>query len=216
MNSLLLLCESIFSFVSDIQSGNKVIEIGLRKEAMSVYEDFLHALASGDYHNNAIEDAKYALVSLIDECIMKSFSKTQTAWSTQSLQLKYFSSHTAGYDFFARLDHLLKQQPINKEVISVYLFCLQLGFEGKYALSDGEALKKIRSRCLTALEEAIETEMPSPAVVARRVPLWVMWLVAVIIVIIVLIAFTIAIDEQGVVIKSSLLTRVENLHDAQP
>jgi type VI secretion system protein ImpK len=91
-----------------------------------------------------VSDAKYALAALIDESIMRSEWPGKTLWMDQSLQLRLFGEHLAGVNFFNRLARIRQSGELNIAVLEIFFVCLQLGFQGKYAMSQQEELKALQ------------------------------------------------------------------------
>lgn len=100
-----------------------------------------------------VADIAYALVAVADELAQREgplSSQTQASpggqtggaglseyWHQQPLQLHYFAENVAGEGFFLRLDRILAD-PARVEALVVYHTCLQLGFQGRYAVRGGE------------------------------------------------------------------------------
>jgi type VI secretion system protein ImpK len=89
-------------------------------------------------------DAKYALAALLDEAIMRSEWSGKNTWMDQSLQLRLFGEHLAGVNFFNRLARIRQNGELNIAVLEIFFVCLQLGFQGKYAMSQQEELKALQ------------------------------------------------------------------------
>lgn len=86
-----------------------------------------------------IEEAKYAIVALIDEQIFRSPWPGRQHWLARPLQFVYFNENTAGEGFFSRLEQL-QMQPERRHVLEIYFLCLSLGFQGKYAVRGADGL----------------------------------------------------------------------------
>ncbi|WP_034172514.1 DotU family type IV/VI secretion system protein [Edwardsiella anguillarum] len=97
----------------------------------------------------AIDAAMYAVVAWMDEAILCSAWDGAATWRREPLQAGYFNTVCAGVDFFDRLSAL---SPEADGVRKVYLLCLALGFEGRYAGPAGQAaLMQIRMHQLRTL-----------------------------------------------------------------
>lgn len=77
-------------------------------------------------------EARYAVLSWVDEMILNSKWAHRTQW--QHLMLKYYGTMNAGEDFFRHLETVPAD---DSEVREIYYLCLSLGFQGKYAFGDG-------------------------------------------------------------------------------
>lgn len=83
--------------------------------------------------------ATYAVVALLDECILNSPGALRDSWVGYPLQQELFGENVAGENFYLQLRDLLAR-PESRElgdVLEVFLLCLLLGFKGRYAASDG-------------------------------------------------------------------------------
>jgi len=83
------------------------------------------------------DDAFYAVTVLIDEKILCSSLNFRDEWRDNLLQYKYFGNSVGGELFFEKLDDL---DGIHSEALSVFLFCLLLGFKGKYIESNQDVI----------------------------------------------------------------------------
>jgi len=89
----------------------------------------------------AFSDALFPIVAWIDEVILNSRNEQKKLWQKQLLQKKFFNISDAGDAFF---DILKKLPDDSNEVRLLYLYCLMLGFRGKYyRVEDQQALDGI-------------------------------------------------------------------------
>jgi type VI secretion system protein ImpK len=84
-----------------------------------------------------VQDIVYAMVALADELALRSSAGVRDVWMSRPLQLHYFNENLAGEGFFQRLEMLLAD-PSRAEALRVYYYCLQFGFQGRYAIRGGE------------------------------------------------------------------------------
>ena len=75
---------------------------------------------------SAFEDAKFALVGLLDEAILNSQWPGKADWRAVTLQQEMFRINTAGEQFFTKMDELRKNLDENRDVVEVYFDCLAL------------------------------------------------------------------------------------------
>lgn len=94
----------------------------------------------------AIEQAKYAFCSLLDEIVLASGFAIREDWERMPLQLRLFGEHLAGEAFFERLEALRADPVKNIEALEVFHTCLLLGFQGKYLLEGKEKLAYLTQR----------------------------------------------------------------------
>lgn len=138
-----------------------------------------------------LQEACYALVAFIDECVLRSSWPGREEWMKQPLQLQRYRENVAGENFFRRLRALL-QAPRRLPAIQAYALCLALGFRGVYQHgADAAALGKFRRaafRRLLAVLPPADSSSPHldrPCAPAQRHegPPWLLALGAVVLVV---------------------------------
>jgi len=74
-------------------------------------------------------DAFFPVAVWIDEVILNSQNKDKRLWRKELLQKKFFNTSNGGFEFFENLNSLDKDA---SELRLLYLYCLFLGFRGRY------------------------------------------------------------------------------------
>ncbi len=89
------------------------------------------------YSSESNQLAFFALVSLLDESVLKLQSPAFADWAQRPLQEEMFGHNRAGEVFFDNLRTLLARQDSQEtaDVLEIYCLCMLLGFKGKYALA---------------------------------------------------------------------------------
>jgi len=92
------------------------------------------------YAEESITMTGYALIAFLDESVLNSSQPMFSEWPRRPLQEEVFGGFLGGEAFFSNLEHLLAQADTDElgDVLEVYLLCLSLGFQGRYA-SGGQA-----------------------------------------------------------------------------
>lgn len=85
------------------------------------------------------ESAFFAVVFYFDERVLCSTVPWVKGWRGELLQMHYFAISVGGEAFFTRLDAIDKT---NTQLRMVYLFCLLMGFHGKYNQQDVRLLQQ--------------------------------------------------------------------------
>jgi type VI secretion system protein ImpK len=129
-----------------------------------------------------IEAAKYAWCAALDEIILGSGFPLRAAWGRRPLQLAQFGDQLAGEHFFDRLEALRSKGSARLQALQVFHMCLLLGFQGKYALDDGDRLAYMTARLGDEIAHikgkskgfAPQAERPDQIVhtLRRGLPLW--------------------------------------------
>ena len=111
---------------------------GFREKCMTLLQQ---ALNESERHHEPqeCEEAYFAVVLWIDERVLRSQAAWVKDWRSQLLQKYYFDISVGGEEFFVRLDAIDKE---NVPLRMVYLFCLLMGFHGKYTHQDASLLQQ--------------------------------------------------------------------------
>jgi type VI secretion system protein ImpK len=89
------------------------------------------------YGSESNQLAFFAVVSLLDESVLKLQSAAFADWAQRPMQEEMFGHNRAGEVFFDNLRGLLARQDSQEtaDCLEVYCLCMLLGFKGKYALA---------------------------------------------------------------------------------
>jgi len=89
------------------------------------------------YSSDSNQLAFFALVSLLDESVLKLQSPAFGDWAQRPMQEEMFGHNRAGEVFFDNLRTLLARQDSQEtaDCLEIYCLCMLLGFKGKYALA---------------------------------------------------------------------------------
>ncbi len=109
------------------------------------------------------DDARYAIAAFIDEQVVRTEWPGRAQWLANPLQMVYFHENTAGEGFFTRMT-ALQAQPQRAHVLEIYYWCLELGFQGKFAVGATEGgVAPVASNVGAELSRALPpSEMISP------------------------------------------------------
>ncbi|MRT15096.1 DotU family type IV/VI secretion system protein [Enterobacteriaceae bacterium RIT711] len=108
------------------------------------------------------EAACIAVITWLDETILRSSLPWCQRWQSELLQRKYLNFTVGGERFFTQLTQL---SPSQKQARIVFLFCLQNGFRGQYTTpNDLDALQTLiveqRSLCLPEICQIWPNDAP--------------------------------------------------------
>lgn len=144
-NTILQMCMEIFDEVQ-ILTGPESADLP-ESWGDTIHQKMLHLEHLGlekQIQPVQTSEARYALAALLDELVMMSQWKGRHAWVSDSLQMRLYGEHLAGVNFFERLARIRQGGEMNLAVLEVYYVCLQLGFQGKYAINQKEELKALQ------------------------------------------------------------------------
>jgi type VI secretion system protein ImpK len=104
-----------------------------------------------------VEHVIYALVAFADE-IAQARPELHGYWRDRPLQLHFFQENRAGEGFFDRLEKIRGDRR-RADALRIYYVCLTLGFQGKYAIREGQdALLTL----VDSLRDQIERDIDIP------------------------------------------------------
>lgn len=134
-----------------------------RSQCMSLLDE---AMQASELHNDPeeCEAAFFAVVAYIDERVLCTKIPWSKEWRGELLQMHYFNISVGGEVFFERFDAIDKN---NSQLRMVYLFCLLMGFHGKYTQQDDPLLKQKINTERLCLPEAWQ-QWPNEACIVEQ------------------------------------------------
>lgn len=134
----------------------------LRQRIGATFDNLRQRAAHADIPSSDAMEAIYAIAAFMDEQILRSPWPARQQWMAQPLQLVYFQENTAGEGFYDRLAQL-EANPEKVHVLSIYYYCLALGFQGKYAVGYSAELVALQERAQSVVGRRLPgTETLSP------------------------------------------------------
>ena len=137
------------------------------------------------------DDAAWAVAALLDDLALNTPWGGESAWPRQPLVSTLYGDVDAGTRFFDRLAELERHPGRDPELLQLYVYCLELGFRGKYRVpgrAGASSLAAVRTAAARLLRDPEAAAAPlSPnwqgVVVAdaprrRAVPAWVLFAAA--------------------------------------
>ncbi|MBI0278595.1 DotU family type IV/VI secretion system protein (plasmid) [Hafnia alvei] len=130
----------IFRFITDffLHPQNYADYEVFREKCIGLLQ---HSLLESELNHtqHECENAYFAVVLWIDERILCSSAPWVKSWRSELLQSQLFKISVGGEEFFTRLDTI---DITNIPLRIVYLFCLLMGFHGKYTGQDVQLLQQ--------------------------------------------------------------------------
>ena len=191
-NPILRCCENLFSLVSPLKDDRRAAALGPDFREQILAEFVAMEKTAFDYQLGMVvlKDAKYAIAAYIDEVVLSSTWPGRLEWMSRPLQLELFGEHTAGEGFFTRLGNLRQGGEDNVQLLELYYYCLQLGFEGVYKIRGLEHLMALQVDLRSQIDGyrgPIDSQLSPGGLpghtlinqVRRQVPYWVIAVVTV-------------------------------------
>jgi len=155
-DTLALLYQNILTGIVRIQGGRQPltdVDTFRRRMRAALQEVEREASAAG-YGSAELRDAEFAVVAFLDEAILSSKEPKAEEWRKKPLNVELFGQAVAGDVFFDKLLDIERRRDSAQlaDLLEVYLLCLLLGFEGRFAPPlRGEAYR-IMERLRTRIE----------------------------------------------------------------
>ncbi len=157
----------------------------LRARAHELRAEFEQAARAAGHNAVDIQDASFALAAFFDESVMlRARGAARDGWGARKLQLEWFSTNSAGEEFFApRLEGLRRDRERRIETLEIYAACVALGFTGRFGLAPDRLppllkelwidVQAVRGPAAAALAPHAILAEPVLPQVAPKVPRWV-------------------------------------------
>ena len=112
----------------------------LRRRTKGRLQEIERVAVAGGYDNRDVRDTHFAVVAFLDETIQHSNDPARAEWVRRPLAQELFGQADAGVVFFGKLEEFRSRRDSEQlaDILEVYLLCLLLGFEGRYAGKRGE------------------------------------------------------------------------------
>ncbi|MBU1698548.1 MAG: DotU family type IV/VI secretion system protein [Candidatus Eisenbacteria bacterium] len=137
--TLSTLSSDLFSFIVTLRTRTDLGEPGdIRNRILDQLGRFEKEGKEAGYSTQQVDEARFAIVALLDEAILNSQWPGKNVWRSTKLQSQLFGINIAGEEFFKRLDRLRMNPGENRPALEVYHDALVLGFSGRYVLSGPE------------------------------------------------------------------------------
>jgi len=162
--------------------------------------------------------ARYAICTLLDETALSTPWGAESAWSSQTLLVRFHNEAGGGEKFFQILERLFQDPAGNLNLLEFMYVCLALGFEGKYRLlprgraeleqiqhSVYESIRNFRGQAdreLSVRWRGVEDSRPR---LAQYLPLWVLGAIGAGVSLLVYIGFLFALNAQSDPIAGNIL-----------
>ena len=137
-----------------------------REKCMSLLQYSLHE-SELHHEQQDCDNALFAVVLWLDERVLCSAATWVKKWQGELLQSHYFNISVGGEAFYFRLDEI---EQSNVPVRIVYLFCLLMGFHGKYTGQCAQRLQKRIDKERQCLPEAWRMWPNDASLVEQPVP----------------------------------------------
>jgi type VI secretion system protein ImpK len=156
-DTLALVYQNVLTGIVRIQAGRQPltdVETFRRRMKAALQECEREAGIAG-YSSSDIRDAAFASVAFLDETILSSKDPKADEWRKKPLNIDLFGQAVAGDVFFDKLLDIERRRdsPELADLLEVYLLCLLLGFEGRFA----PPLRGEASRIAERLRRRIES-----------------------------------------------------------
>ena len=188
-DTLALLYQNILTGIVRIQAGRQPLGDveTFRRRMRAALQEAQREAGLGGYGSAEIRDAEFAVVAFLDEAILSSREPKAEEWRKKPLNIELFGQAVAGDVFFDRLLDIERRRDSVQlaDLLEVYLLCLLLGFEGRFAPPlRGEAVRiaeRLRGRIESIrgtdyrVSPPLEFPVEPVAVAPATSPTWRWW-----------------------------------------
>ena len=108
----------------------------------------------------SIITARYIICAYLDEMVMSTPWGGQSLWATRNLLMTFHKNNQGGAQFFEIIKLLIQSPAMNLDLIELCYLVLDLGFQGRYRISDTGAIEI--SGIQDNLYQIIRTYRPEP------------------------------------------------------
>lgn len=122
---------------------------GFRAQMRRLLQNAMAEAKALGYSSQSIQMALLGAIGFLDESILNLRSAAVAEWTRRPLQEEIFGGHVAGETFFTNLAQLLQQQDSAEvaDVLEMLCLCLELGFKGRFAFSNGGEIARLIEQC---------------------------------------------------------------------
>jgi type VI secretion system protein ImpK len=155
--NLALFYQGLLTGIVRLQSQRQHIsdaESFRRRTKATLHEVEQVAIAAG-YDGRDVQDTHFAVVAFLDAVVLNSRDPIRGEWERKPLQEELFGKAEAGVVFCAKLDAFRARRDSAQlaDILEVYLLCLLLGFEGRYAGGMRGELESITHRIRKRIQD---------------------------------------------------------------
>ena len=144
------------AFLRHFQSQPSGDLASVRSQLDSLLTEALGAAQVAGQNDFDSQEALFAVVAWADEVLLAAPWSGAQEWARHLLQKRHFGVSNAGDAFFSHLEQLDPQQI---EVREVYIYCLSMGFAGRYGYDrNAKALADIKQSSLLEVLRAVRTQ----------------------------------------------------------
>lgn len=133
-----------------VSAATPLLTLGINARSMShhpdpkaLYQQIAEDLKAIDLQlknqglpKESIITARYIICAYIDEMVMSTPWGGQSLWATRNLLMTFHKNNQGGTQFFDIINLLTQSPAMNLDLIELCYIILQLGFQGRYRISD--------------------------------------------------------------------------------
>jgi type VI secretion system protein ImpK len=135
--NLALLYQGLITGIIRLKGQRQHISDGetFRKRTKAALQEVERVAVANGYDVRDVRDTHFAVVAFLDSVVLHSKDAVRAEWERKPLQEELFGQADAGVIFFEKLDQFRSRRDSEQlaDILEVYLLCLLLGFEGRYA-----------------------------------------------------------------------------------
>jgi type VI secretion system protein ImpK len=186
-DTLALLYQGVLTGIVRIQAARQSIADveTFRRRMKAALQDVMKEATAAGYEPTEVREAEFAVVAFLDEAILSSKEPKAEEWRKRPLNIELFGQAIAGHVFFDKLTDIERRRDSLQlaDLLEVYLLCLLLGFEGRFAPPLNSEAHRIIERVRARIESIRRIDYklsplldltPAPPAIASGPP-WPLW-----------------------------------------
>lgn len=127
------LATDVIKLIGSLSPIPPVDDVGLRQRFIDLLAEFHARGVRAGYATELVDDARFALVALIDERVTTTDAAIATTWKAAPLQQHLFKRVDGATAFYERLAALCPPgAPERADALDVFHLCLCFGFRGRH------------------------------------------------------------------------------------
>jgi type VI secretion system protein ImpK len=155
--NLALLYQGLLTGIVRLQSQRQHISDveSFRRRTKATLQEVEQVAVAAGYDVRDVRDTHFAVVAFLDSVVLNSKDPVRAEWERKTLQEEQFGKSDAGVVLFEKLEHFRSRRDSEQlaDIIEVYLLCLLLGFEGRYAGGQRGELDGIMQRARMRIQD---------------------------------------------------------------
>lgn len=136
-NKLVAAATNVLSIIAELKRPQTDLDLNKLRQHLTIeIKSFDVKAKSIGVSETVLVLARYVLCAVSDEFVLDTPWGANSNWSEYSLLSVFHQDSAGGQKFFSILERILQEPAVNIELIELMYICLNLGFVGKYRITE--------------------------------------------------------------------------------